>query len=90
MRLLLNLVEVVFARRADVRSAEAHRQLLAGILYAFTSKLSSLHHRLPLLLSYGAVPKHPNCPCAEGLVAVFEKTPDKSDMTLEKCAEPKN
>ncbi|EIE23491.1 hypothetical protein COCSUDRAFT_65942 [Coccomyxa subellipsoidea C-169] len=54
VRLLLNLVEVVFARRADVRSAEAHRQLLAGILDAFTSKLSSLHHRLPLLLSYVA------------------------------------
>lgn len=53
MRLLLNLVEVVFARRADIRSAEAHRALLAGILDAFTSKLSSLHHRLPQLLSYG-------------------------------------
>ncbi len=53
VRLLLNLVEVVFARRADIRSAEAHRALLAGILDAFTSKLSSLHHRLPQLLSYG-------------------------------------
>ena len=53
VRLLLNLVEVVFARRADLRSAEAHRVLLAGILDAFTSKLSSLHHRLTQLLSYG-------------------------------------
>ncbi|BDA47386.1 probable transcription-associated protein 1 [Coccomyxa sp. Obi] len=54
VRLLLNLVEVVFARRADIRSAEAHRALLAGILDAFTAKLSSLHHRLPQLLSYVA------------------------------------
>ena len=52
IRLLLNLVEVLFSRRADQRSAEPYRIMLASILDAFTAKLSSLHHRLPHLLAH--------------------------------------
>ena len=56
VRLLLNLVEVIFARRADQRAAEAYRALLTNILDAFTAKLGSLHRRLPRLLAHGARP----------------------------------
>lgn len=52
IRLLLNLVEVLFSRRADQRSAEPYRVMLAAILDAFTAKLSSLHNRLPELLAH--------------------------------------
>jgi hypothetical protein len=52
VRLLLNLVEVVFSRRADHRMAESYRCMLAGILDAFTSKLAALHRRLPQLLHH--------------------------------------
>ena len=52
IRLLLNLVEVLFSRRADQRSAEPYRVMLAAILDAFTAKLSSLHNRLAELLAH--------------------------------------
>ena len=45
-RLLLNLVEVVHARRADVASAERHRALLARTLDAFVDRLASLRDGL--------------------------------------------
>ena len=54
VRLLLNLVEVTFSRRADLRVAETYRGLLDHILDAFTAKLGSLHRRLPSLLEHGA------------------------------------
>jgi hypothetical protein len=54
VRLLLNLVEVTFSRRADLRVAEAYRGLLNHILDAFTAKLGALHRRLPQLLAHGA------------------------------------
>ena len=56
IRLLLNLVEVLFSRRADQRSAEPYRVMLASILDAFTAKLSSLHNRLPDLLAHSRSP----------------------------------
>ena len=49
-RLLLNLVEVIYARRGDVRSAEAHRTMLCKIQDSFMSKLSALRRVLPRLL----------------------------------------
>ena len=50
VRLLLNLVEVMFARRQDQRTAEAHRMLLVRSLDAFVSKLSAIKRSLPHLL----------------------------------------
>lgn len=53
VRLLLNLVEIVFGRRNDVRLAEQHRMLLGRVLDAFVSKLSVLQSSLPRLLNAG-------------------------------------
>ena len=50
VRLLLNLVEVIYSRRADVRAIEQHRALLAKALDAFVSKLSALRRALPRLM----------------------------------------
>ena len=54
VRLLLNLVEVMHARRADVRAQETHRLLLARSLEACVARLSALCRALPHLLRNGA------------------------------------
>ena len=52
-RLLLNLVEVVHARRGDAAAAERHRALLARALDAFVDRLASLRRSLPAELADG-------------------------------------
>ena len=54
VRLLLNLVEVNHARRADARAQETHRMLLARLLEACVARLSALCRALPHLLRNGA------------------------------------
>ena len=51
VRLLLNLVEIIYARRADTRTVEQYRGLLAKALDTFVSKVSVLRRSLPRLLS---------------------------------------
>lgn len=53
VRLLLNLVEVMFSRRQEARTAEAHRMLLVRSLDAFVSKLSAIKRSLSHLLLIG-------------------------------------
>ena len=53
VRLLLNLVEVIFNRRADPQTAEAYRALLARSLDACVSRLAAVEHSLPRLLCTG-------------------------------------
>ena len=62
VRLLLNLVEVMFARRQDMRVAEAHRMLLVRSLDAFVSKLSAIKRSLEDLLPLGESRCVPSCP----------------------------
>ena len=50
VRLLLNLVEVMHARRGDVRAQEPHRMLLARSLEACVARLCALRRALPRLL----------------------------------------
>lgn len=72
VRLLLNLVEVVFSRRADHRVAEAYRGMLAGILDAFTSKQATLHRKLPQLLQFcELVFRYELPPCSTTICRVF-------------------
>ena len=51
VRLLLNLVEVIFVRRADVLTANDYRVQLARILDAFICKLSVMKEHIPKLLA---------------------------------------
>ena len=51
VRLLLNLVEVIFVRRADVLTANDYRVQLARILDAFICKLSVMKEHNPKLLA---------------------------------------
>ena len=54
VRLLLNLVEVIFVRRADVLTANDYRVQLARILDAFICKLSVMKEHIPKLLAASA------------------------------------
>ena len=56
VRLLLNLVEVIFNRRGEPATAEAYRALLARSLDACVSRLVAVEHSLPRLLPLGAPP----------------------------------
>ena len=61
VRLLLNLVEIIYARRADLRTVEQYRGLLAKALDTFVSKVSVLRRSLPRLLSTtGALARPPS------------------------------
>lgn len=42
LRLLYNLIETIFARRADVRTSELYRSLLSSVLECFVRKLGTL------------------------------------------------
>ena len=42
LRLLYNLIETIFQRRADMRTSEMYRGLLSSILECFVRKLGSL------------------------------------------------
>ena len=53
IRLLLNLVEVMFGRRGDARTAEVHRAMLARCLDACVAKLAAVQRQLPRLLAPG-------------------------------------
>ena len=50
VRLLLNLIEVIFGRRSDARTAEAYRTLLFRCLDAFAAKIVVIRRSLPRLL----------------------------------------
>ena len=54
VRLLLNLVEVMFNRRNHQPSAEAYRALLARSLDACAGRLAAVEHSLPRLLPIAA------------------------------------
>eukprot|EP00887_Chlorella_sp_A99_P004017 scaffold11.g4017.t1 len=47
LRLLYNLIETIFQRRADARTCEAYRLLLSAILDCFVSKLGALRALAP-------------------------------------------
>ncbi|KAK9813301.1 hypothetical protein WJX72_012102 [[Myrmecia] bisecta] len=55
VRLMLNLVEVVYTRRSDLRNCEAYRQQLTGILDTFIAKFSTLRRQVPKLLAAAKV-----------------------------------
>lgn len=42
LRLLYNLIETIFQRRADIRTSEAYRGLLSSVLECFVRKLGAL------------------------------------------------
>lgn len=47
LRLLYNLIETIFQRRADIRTSEAYRGLLSSILECFVRKLGTLRTQVP-------------------------------------------
>ena len=54
VRLMLNLVEVVYTRRSgDPRAAEAYRQQLTNILDTFIAKFATMRRAVPRLLAAG-------------------------------------
>ena len=46
LRLLYNLIETIFQRRADVRTSELYRGLLSNILDCFVRKLGALRSQV--------------------------------------------
>ncbi len=53
LRMLHNLVDVIFARRGDPASFEQYRALLIHILDCFVSKLGAIKKTLPRILPAG-------------------------------------
>jgi hypothetical protein len=50
LRLLYNLIEIIFQRRADVRTSELYRGLLSSVLECFVRKLGSLRTQVPRII----------------------------------------
>jgi transformation/transcription domain-associated protein len=50
LRLLYNLIETIFQRRADARTSELYRGLLSSVLECFVRKLGSLRSQVPRIL----------------------------------------
>lgn len=46
LRLLYNLIETIFQRRADARTSESYRSLLSGVLECFVRKLGALRSQV--------------------------------------------
>lgn len=50
LRLLYNLIETIFQRRADIRTSEQYRALLSTVLECFVRKLGSLRTQVPSII----------------------------------------
>ncbi|KAI3434549.1 hypothetical protein D9Q98_002622 [Chlorella vulgaris] len=50
LRLLYNLIETIFQRRADVRTSELYRGLLSSVLECFVRRLGSLRTQVPRII----------------------------------------
>lgn len=53
LRLLYNLIETIFQRRADIRTSEQYRNLLSSVLECFVRKLGTLRTQVPNIIRCG-------------------------------------
>jgi hypothetical protein len=61
LRLLYNLIETIFQRRADVHTSEMYRGLLSSILECFVRKLGSLRAQVTQFAGYVLHAKFVDC-----------------------------
>ena len=50
LRLLYNLIETIFQRRADIRTSEMYRGLLSSVLECFVRKLGALRTQVSRII----------------------------------------